>query len=300
MASLVEELQRDALNWRISVIELLQKCRVVAAKLSLEQLDHWARQELDGYDDDNLPKYRKVVGLPVAWHPYTGDRPIGFADSKTEAMVSSILFTHPISEIEHLLHQCEMAPGGCVSVGYPAERAILLRKWIGQAIEPKAQVGASQLKSLVEAVRGQVLGWALQLDAAGIRGDGMSFSNDERNKAQRITYSIRTNIHGDVGNAQIGTMNSSQGNFTASLDIDALKKIVGDLKRHAKEFSISPAAFDELAAEVQTLDAQSSSPKPRASVIRECLTSVRTILEQTGGSLLAAGIIYSIDKFLGY
>ncbi|MHB8473615.1 MAG: AbiTii domain-containing protein [Gammaproteobacteria bacterium] len=51
MPSLVEELQKDALNQAVKLTELLQKSLVVATKLKLNEFASWVRLELDGYGE---------------------------------------------------------------------------------------------------------------------------------------------------------------------------------------------------------------------------------------------------------
>jgi len=49
MASLVLELQQDALDPTVPVSNLLRKVIAVARKLELGDLEKWARSDLDGY-----------------------------------------------------------------------------------------------------------------------------------------------------------------------------------------------------------------------------------------------------------
>ena len=49
----------------------------------------------------------------------------------------------------------------------------------------------------------------------------------------------------------------------------------------------------ELSAEVNTLKAQIESPKPKKSIIKETLQSVRSILEGAGATLLAERVANS-------
>jgi hypothetical protein len=72
VSSLIEELQRDALDAKVPVTELLQKCLVVGAKLRIQKLTDWARLELDGYKDTPIPEYREVGGFPQAFNPVRG------------------------------------------------------------------------------------------------------------------------------------------------------------------------------------------------------------------------------------
>jgi hypothetical protein len=51
MTSLVEELQRDALDSSVSVLDLLRKALVVATKLNIDEFKEWIELELKGYSD---------------------------------------------------------------------------------------------------------------------------------------------------------------------------------------------------------------------------------------------------------
>ena len=71
MASLVLELQRDALDFGVPVSSLLRKAVVVARKLGLRDPERWTQLELKGYGmDDEIPDYRRIRGQVKAFIPY--------------------------------------------------------------------------------------------------------------------------------------------------------------------------------------------------------------------------------------
>jgi hypothetical protein len=49
MASLIEELQHDALNSNVRVGDLLRKAKIIAVKLDLPEFEKWVENELNGY-----------------------------------------------------------------------------------------------------------------------------------------------------------------------------------------------------------------------------------------------------------
>ena len=60
-ASLVDQLQQQALDSSVSISDLLRRVKVVASELGLPDLAAWADRELNGYaDDDEFPKYRLI------------------------------------------------------------------------------------------------------------------------------------------------------------------------------------------------------------------------------------------------
>jgi hypothetical protein len=80
MASIVEDLQRAALNERESVSGLLRRTKLVAAKLGREETVAWAERELVGYsEDDESPPYREVKEKALARMASSGQVPKRFS-----------------------------------------------------------------------------------------------------------------------------------------------------------------------------------------------------------------------------
>lgn len=55
----------------------------------------------------------------------------------------------------------------------------------------------------------------------------------------------------------------------------------------------------ELQADLAAIKAQLASPKPKQSVMRKCLGSIRRILEAAGGNLVASGLPSAIATLIG-
>lgn len=61
MASLIEQLQVDAMHLSVPVVNLLLKTKTLATKLDLPNLLNCANHELSGYaQTDEIPPYRMV------------------------------------------------------------------------------------------------------------------------------------------------------------------------------------------------------------------------------------------------
>ena len=71
MATLVEQIQRDAADPNVSVATLLQRVNIVSVKLKLDVVEDWVDHELKGYPGD-VPDYRKVFGSLRAHNPLRG------------------------------------------------------------------------------------------------------------------------------------------------------------------------------------------------------------------------------------
>jgi AbiTii len=74
MASIIEQIQHDALDGSVRVSDLLRRVKLAATKLSLGTVEDWVEQELNGYKGRELPEYRIINGQPVYKSPYESQR----------------------------------------------------------------------------------------------------------------------------------------------------------------------------------------------------------------------------------
>jgi len=54
----------------------------------------------------------------------------------------------------------------------------------------------------------------------------------------------------------------------------------------------------QVSAEIQTLEVQANSPRPKRSIVNASFSSLRTILEQAAGAMVASGLLHEIAKFI--
>jgi hypothetical protein len=87
-----------------------------------------------------------------------------------------------------------------------------------------------------------------------------------------------------------------QLNETKTADLDTILKSLNEIK---DGLNISNELRGELLSEIQTLEIQRQSPKPKSSIIGEALKSVRTILESIAGSAMTPIIVGQITQLLG-
>ncbi|UII26600.1 hypothetical protein LVD15_25440 [Fulvivirga maritima] len=93
-----------------------------------------------------------------------------------------------------------------------------------------------------------------------------------------------------------------QGNTSSHQEfmfkVKALKDLVEKLQRFALDVKLDPELREELSAEIDTLRAQSNSPKPKISIISESLKTVRSLVEGVATSAMAPEIIKLIKGLL--
>ncbi|MSO21117.1 MAG: hypothetical protein EXQ56_11795 [Acidobacteria bacterium] len=127
----------------------------------------------------------------------------------------------------------------------------------------------------------------MTLEEKGIFGEGLLFSNQEKLSATETPQNV-TNFFGTVINPQVqqGSQNPIQIN-EQSVDLQGIEALLKFVRAKENELPLNDEDRKELNAELSTLEAQVISPKPKSSIIRECLYSLRKIVESAGGA--AAG-----------
>jgi len=80
---------------------------------------------------------------------------------------------------------------------------------------------------------------------------------------------------------------------------EQLKEFLQSLKESIEQLELEPQQKSDLQAEIQTIDAQMSSSKPKNTIIAECLGSVRRILEGAAGSAIASGLLSKFGALWG-
>ncbi|MCD6317816.1 hypothetical protein J7M02_01960 [Candidatus Aerophobetes bacterium] len=80
---------------------------------------------------------------------------------------------------------------------------------------------------------------------------------------------------------------------------EELKEVIKTLKKSVDRLGLKAQQKSDLQAEIETIDAQMASSKPKATVITECLTSIRRILEGTAINIIAPSLLSQIVALLG-
>lgn len=303
MASLVLELQQDALNPKVPVSNLLRKAVVIARKLGLRDPEQWIQLELNGYGDTaakDIPAYRKIHGEVKALNPFRGWQPVRFEDPKMDALVSTTHCSLSIAELESVLDSVRGGNGGgTLTIPFSPSQEAQLRRAIHMDTEVTLFVQASSLTRVLDAARTAILEWALKLEQDGVRGEGMTFTPDEKQKvAAPGSHSI--NFFGPVYQSQIqhGTQSSVQVQ-AADLDLQLVREFISALKDRADALPLPGDQKAELGVDIETVETQLRSPRPKAAVLRESLRSIRNVLEGAAGSVIAAELLKLLASALG-
>jgi hypothetical protein len=286
MASIVLELQREALARDVPVPDVLRKALVVARKLALRDFETWINHELHGYPPDaEIPPYRIMRGEIRGLDPYRGWLPIQFESPQQNERLSRRPLHQAIGEVQSLADQ---PLGGDLVMSFPPEGERALQRAIRDNVPVKSFVSPASLAGVLSAVRTKVVEWTLSLEEQGVKGEELSFTDAEKQAAAQAS-NITNVFLGAVHSQQIqhASPHATQIIATNPLDLEELRAFVEALKSQLGGMPVDAPQRAELDAELATVEAQLRSPSPKNTILRESLLTVRRVLE--GAVSSAAG-----------
>ena len=192
---IVEKLQAECLDDSIPVSTLLRKAKLIASKLKLAEFEAWVDREQGGYDDTpraELPRYRHVRGQPEAQDMY-GWKPIMGGTSEFQEAIGTATLAEPIAELEALIQDKE---GGGIAISYSPKAEAVIHRGIGRVAPLRLDLGMNKIIAVVDAVRNTLLNWSLELEKAGVLGEGLSFNERDKVTAAHVTNNF---FHSNVG-----------------------------------------------------------------------------------------------------
>jgi len=280
MPALVPELVNMASDPAVSASDLLRRALVAARRLDVPELVDWITSELEGYMRKPVPEYRRIKGRPQVFNPYHGFQPLILPTPEWADAISTANVRQSIPELEQLAR----SKTG-LRMNFSAELEHRLREGMDIALTPSLGLATVQIYGIVEKVRSQILKWALDLESRGVLGEGMTFTQREKQTVQEQHYHF-----GDVSGSQIqiGSNGSTQTqiNTRTEVELSALRALIEALGRALERGTMQGDAADELRAELATLRAQAESPKPKWEVIKATARSIKTVAEGAAGNIL--------------
>ena len=148
-------------------------------------------------------------------------------------------------------------------------------------------------------IESRALGGGISLTHWGVKEVEQAIENPSKPTEHFLPLNI-INI-GTMTNStlQQGTTNSTI-NFTYNTQTAVdIEKIVSQLNDIKDSLNLSNELQNELISELQTIEIQKNSSKPKSIIITESLKSIRTILESVAGNAMTPVIIDQISKLIG-
>ena len=280
MAALVPELVNMASDPSVSCSDLLRRTLVAARRLGVSELADWISSELEGYRGKAVPEYRRVVGRPQAFNPYRGYVPLMLPSPDLAHAISSTEIHQSMPELEQL---AQSTTG--VTQSFSADLEHSLMESMDIPMKPSLGLSTVQIHGIVEKVRSRILKWSLDLEVQGVLGEGMTFTQKEKQIVQEQHYHF-----GDVSGSQIqigsGGSTQTQKHSTTGVSVEELRGLVDAFDAALSRSTADTAVADELRAELATLKAQAASPRPKWEVIKATARSIKTVAEGAAGNIL--------------
>jgi hypothetical protein len=205
MSSLVVELQKDIINSKKTVTEILRTAKVISAKLGLSDISALIDSELNGYAPGcEAPAYRVLRGGGLQlYNPYRGWIPAGDVGDFRAAIGQSVAELEELAKAKFIVlpvrEKFEVSSFDGIADG------------LIQQFEQRLVHSPAKIKGILEAVKEQILNWAIELEQRGILGEDMSFDKNEKQKAQHQTFNIQhfAGVLGDVTNSSVNVYDYS-------------------------------------------------------------------------------------------
>lgn len=185
MNSIVVDLQDEILSSDCDIVQILRRAHVIAVKLGLKEFDQWISYELNGYPDQNTcPDYRKIRGTLKAFNPYHGWIPAVITDGELETVICEKKISNSISEIITLCKN----PESRLVYEFPGDQVEHLDRLFGSPLPMRyaLRISVASAMDIIEKVKNTILEWTLKLEEEGVLGEGMRFSDKEKQSAMAL------------------------------------------------------------------------------------------------------------------
>jgi hypothetical protein len=239
MSSPVLELQQLATDSQHDIGDLLRKAKLVASKLRLDQFREWLDHELNGYGSADVPEYRKARAELRAKNPYHGLIPLVIEDPRIADAICNVEIRDPLSSLIHLLANHSSDRSSPIIPLTPQQTSFLMEGQGYAALTPVRTIAINKLAAIIDSVRTTILEWALTLEEQGIIGEGIRFSDAERDKAAASTGITIGNFQGILGNV-------SDSSIMQSFQMDVRRGDFESLKQYLKAQKVSDEDIQEL------------------------------------------------------
>jgi AbiTii len=296
---LIRKLQAEATNPDASVTNLLRMAKVAATKLNLAEALVWIERELNGYMDlrvEDLPPYRRPMGIPQGYNPVHGWQPIQFPDTKTAETYSEAFIGIALGAIEKSVGE---ARGGSFAFPYGPEEKIAIRRSLNFPVDVRISIDRSQLWNIVDQVRNLILNWSLELEKAGVLGEDMHFSEQEKGEAEHVTQQFFIQNVGVLGNVmdQASVTNRQTATANVTLDLDQVRDFLAQAQTALPQ--LPKPVQQEVHPLLEAIDRELKKKEPMPGKIRTILGSLQKVVEGATGNLVAQGVITMVRAILG-
>lgn len=293
---LAENILMDLMN-NGSISDILLKTKIFATKRGDNELLSWISKELDGYEEEKLPKYRILkCGLKVdVYVPFRGPGSVDFPidmieDDNARSSLSSLDLYMPITEIENLCKDAEK--DGLIKRKVPVFTYPHISGFINGDIQDAYQytTKAAVLQILIS-VKSVLIDFLLKVS----NEEDINFNNFIKTKPSMITINnsgIMNTGSGDV-NAQGSTNVIGDNNTIGADNKQELLKILSEIDKIAATQFCSD--YEEVSKEIKT---ELQKDKPEKKLLKRCFQLIPSFLSGVAASVTGEGLTQLIKSAL--
>ncbi len=271
--SLMEQLQLGAIDGSTRITDLLRKAKLVAVTLKASDFASWVELEMSGYQSQTtVPDYRMLPVQTKFLNPVHGWCPVmghGFANRKKAV-------GQPVGQLLAITEQSEDA--GYLTMAVPSKVADRLRATIGFDCDIQDHLSAASVRGIFDAVRNEILNWALTLAAAGVQGEGITFTPAEARAAQQVINNFHAPVAAFAQND--ARIRSVVQTIAPTVDLAEVGRLLGSAMVEWPESARKQAAAAEAA-----LLAEASSAAPDQGWMRAALGKAGQLAQTVSGGV---------------
>jgi len=233
--TLIEEIQREAVDSKSDLGALLRKCKLLAARLGSRPLEDWLLWESSGYPEDaDVPEYR-MWPLELKGH-FAGPFGSGIRNASIPMICIPEKLREPfmnykcrqsVASIEEILKK---ADSGTLQV-CTGDLAVMLGSKVYQhqnCMQAWAEFGVGSLIELLNTVRNRVLDFSLAVWKEAPGAGETTGGKSQVIEPERVTQIFNTTVYGGAANL-VGSANNAPVTFNVSQgDFASLEKVLQD------------------------------------------------------------------------
>lgn len=151
---------------------------------------------------------------------------------------------------------------GTLTRGFAPEEQRILSSIFQRDTEFRCFLQRPQIAGILDEIRNRVLEWAISLGKLGVKGDGLSFSDTEKEMAHAVSLHVNGNVT-IQSLAQVGGQTNQAVGNNAHLNIHSTDNSQGTVTYQEGDFTTLAAEFEKLRI---ALLGQASSPEDYAAI----------------------------------
>jgi hypothetical protein len=294
---LLNEIETSSTNSSVPIVDLLRKCKVLAARLKHKELSDWANSELNGYskeDIEKIPLYRRLhLSSPVGDFVGAFGRqlrsvpvPLFGIPKEMRDSVSKLNFFQPIAEIEELSSERENLQHNWNGdfIGYLQHNVTMYEGFV--LMQAHSNVTSAMLKGIVDTVRTRILDYVLAIQIENPEADLASPSGPPPISAATLHQTFHTTIvggkanvggHGSQSILDFSGENVGNSHFIKEIGDEKIIRLLKEL--HAGATNLGKDEKDEALAALAKVESQLQKPKPDLERLKSYLDIAGNIVK---------------------